>query len=171
MKYVLPKILDFKKIIEPKVSVTRSFGSAIYKEFNMKNLSLSPTRSPGVSQVCLSDGYSQRIIGSYNEASKTFTAFRSEAKHLFKNTNSLGINEAVLNELPVRWVEILYTGSSGRVQSLITSKDFLMRFGTRAAYASTGYEAQVFLKLDAFGMDRAIRYQSEINSQQSFRFA
>ena len=142
-----------------------------YKNNFQKAIELRNTKQDGVYQVCLIDGYSQRIIGSYNEASKTFTAFRSEAKHLFKNTNSLGINEAVLNELPIRWIEILYTDASGRLQSLKTSKEYILKFGTRAAFASTGYEAQVFLKLDAFSMEKALRYQSEINSQQSFRFA
>jgi hypothetical protein len=133
----------------------------------MKSLTLSPTSKPGVSQVCLSDGFSHKTIGSYNEASKTFTAHRNEAKHLHRNTNSLAINEAVLNELPIRWIEISYTDSSGRVQRLATSKDYILTHGKEAAYGKTGFEKQIFLPLPEWSMEKAIRFEKQRNAQLS----
>jgi hypothetical protein len=133
----------------------------------MKNLSLTAAKSPGVSQVCLSDEFSQKVIGSYNEASKTFTAHRKEAKHLYRNTNSLAISETVLNELPIRWIEILYTDSSGRVHRLATSKEYLLKFGKRAAFRETGFEPQIFLELSKWNLQDALRYEMQIHSQGS----
>jgi hypothetical protein len=133
----------------------------------MKTLKLSPTNKPGLSQVCLSDGFSQKIIGSYNEASKTFTANRKEAKHLHRNTNSLAINEAVLNELPVHWIEILFTDSSGRLHRLATSREYLLKFGKRAAFRETGFEPQRFLELSKWNLQAAQRYEMQLHSQGS----
>lgn len=134
----------------------------------MKSLTLSPTKSPGVYSVMLSDGYQSKCIGRFFEVSGTFTTRRCEKRHLFRNTKSLAICEAVLNELPgLKLIEIIFTHNNGKVQSLKTSKDYLLRFGKRAAFASTGFEAQVFLNISAFSMSKALRYQSEINSQLS----
>jgi len=133
----------------------------------MKTLTLSPTKSPSIYSVALSDGYSVKIIGKYLEASKTFSCFRNEKKHLYRSSGSLAINEQLLSELPIRWIEILYTDASGRVHRLATSKEYLLRFGKRAAFASTAFEPQIFLNISEFSMERAIRYSQELNSQPS----
>lgn len=133
----------------------------------MKNISLEPTNKPGVYSVQLADGFSKKIIGKFNKSNCTFTAQRSEKKHLFRNTNSLAICETVLNELPVRWIEILYTDLSGRLHRLATSKEYLIAHGKRAAFKETNWEGQYFLELSKWNLQAAQRYHNEINSQPS----
>ena len=101
-----------------------------------KNIELIPTRRPDEFQVRLNTPLKPCFIGRFNKASGTFTAFRSEKKHLHRSSCSLAINEQLLSELPsLRWIEILYTDSSGRVQRLATSREYLLKFGKRAAFA------------------------------------
>ena len=133
-----------------------------------KSLTLSPTKKPQILNVMLSDGFSQKCIGTFNEASKIFSCFRTEKRHLHvKSGGCLAINLDVLEKLNPKIIEIIYQDATGRKRELKTSKIFLERFGTRVAYASTGYEAQVFLKLDAFGMEKAIHFEQQLRSQPS----
>ena len=130
-----------------------------------KSLTLSPTKSPSIYSVALSDGYSVKIIGKYLEASKTFSCFRNEKKHLHRSSGSLAINEMVLELTGLRWIEILYTDASGRLRELKTSREFILRFGTVAAYQQTNFEKQIFLPLNLWGLENAIKYEQQINSQ------
>ncbi|MDI6804876.1 MAG: hypothetical protein QME58_13735 [Bacteroidota bacterium] len=133
----------------------------------MKFLTFKPTNKLGISNVILSDGFCSKIIGSYNSANQTFFCFRTEKRHLHRSSGSLAINEMVLEIPGLRWLEIAYTDSSGRVQSLKTSKDFLLKFGKKSAFKSTDYEAQIFLPLQLWGLQAAIRFEQQLSSQQS----
>ena len=139
-----------------------------YKNNFQKAIELIAAREKGVFQVMLSDGFSQKCIGRFNEASGTFTTFRSEAKHLHKKSNCLAVNEQLLSELPgLRWVSIIYEDAAGRKRELKTSREYLLSHGRKAAYQQTGFEQQVFLPLSEWSMERAIRYSQELNSQPS----
>jgi hypothetical protein len=133
----------------------------------MKSLTLSPTKSPGVFSIMLSDGFSQKVIGQYNEANCTFTTRRNEARHLHLKSGSLAVNKMVLEIPGLKWIEIIFTHNDGKVQSLKTSKDYLLAHGTKVAYAATSYESQYFLPKNLFSLELAQRYESEINSQPS----
>lgn len=136
----------------------------------MKNLSLSPTNKPGVYRVCLSDGFSQKIIGTFNEASKIFSCYRIEGKHLHRQSGSLAVNLQVLNELNPSWIEIVYESSAGK-RKLQISKNYLIHFGRQHAFRETNFEPQIFLELERWNLTDAIRYEQQLSSQQSFRFA
>ncbi|MDP2207304.1 MAG: hypothetical protein Q8K98_00850 [Bacteroidota bacterium] len=133
----------------------------------MKDISLTPTNKPGVFQVMLSDGWTVKQIGTWNEANCTFITQRNEKKHLHLKSGSLAVNEMVL-ELPgLRWVCIMYEDASGGKRELKTSREYILKFGKRAAFASTSYEPQLFLELSQWSMERAVRFEKQLNSQQS----
>lgn len=137
-----------------------------YKNNFQKAIVLNPTREPGVFSVCLSDGYSVKIIGTYNSANCTFTTFRTEKKHLHRSSGSLAINLQLFSELPnLKWICIIYENAAGKKTELRISKNYLLATGRKSAFKATDYEVQIFLPLQLWGLEHCRRFEMQRDSQ------
>ncbi len=123
-------------------------------------ISLAPTSITSIFDVLLRLPFQDKVIGQLDFRSDcTFLAKRNQ-KHLYRKSNSLGMNLELLERFPVHWVVIIYCG-----EKLVTSKDYLLHFGRIHSFEKTGFEKQVFLPLDQWGVEKAMKYEQSIQSQ------
>lgn len=127
-----------------------------------KSLDLIKSKHPHISNVRLTLPHQKRFIGKLDEAGEgTFFTKRNE-KHLFRKTNSLGINlDLLMNEnLKFRWIHIDYCG-----KQLLTSRLYFLQYGKIFNFQKAGFEKQVFLSLDEFGYAKAKKYEDSLGNQ------
>lgn len=137
-----------------------------YEIFSQKAIELVESKQAGVFSVCLSDGFSQKIIGTYNSANCTFTTFRTEKKHLHRSSGSLAINLQLFSELPnLKWICIIYENAAGKKTELRISKNYLLATGRKSAFKATDYEVQIFLPLQLWGLEHCRRFEMQRDSQ------
>jgi hypothetical protein len=112
--------------------------------------------------VKLSLDFQTRFIGTLDTSSEgKFLTDRKE-KHLFRKTNSLGLNEELLtsSELNYKWIVIEFEG-----KRLVTTRMFFLTHSK--VFAFDGFEKQYFLPLDEFGIDKAEQYEKSLCIQFS----
>jgi hypothetical protein len=109
---------------------------------------LQPTATNSFS-VFLKLPFQTRLIGIIKD--NTFICKRKE-EHIFKKTNSFGINLELLKNwnIPFKWIKI-YT-DSGR--QFITTREHFLSNGKIFQFKNLGFEPQIFLSLDQFGLDK-----------------
>lgn len=125
-----------------------------------ENLELLPTKYLHLFRVKLNLGFETRYIGTLDRSGEGKFLTDRKRKHLFRKTNSLGLNEELLtsNELQFRWVIINFEG-----KKMITSR---MYFTTHSqVFTFRGFERQYFLPLNLFGIDKAEEYEKSISKQ------
>ena len=126
------------------------------------SLDLIKSKYPHISTVRINLQHQTRYIGKLDEAGEgTFSTKRNE-KHLFRKTNSLGINlDLLMNEnLKFKWIHIDYCG-----KQLITSRLYFLQYGKVFNFEKAGFEKQVFLSLDEFGYAKAKKYEDSLCKQ------
>lgn len=124
---------------------------------NTKLLELIPTKYPSVFKVQLNLEMQTRYIGKVDTAGDgTFLTAR-KPKHLFKKTNSLGINYSLLTDetISFRWIVIDYEG-----HKLVTSRLYMLTHGKCFKFGSQGFELQCFLPVDEFGLNKAREFEA-----------
>lgn len=103
-----------------------------------------------------------KVIGGINHSGEgTFQTSR-DSKHLYRNLNSIGINQQLLfdeENFPFKWILIKYCG-----KPLVTSRKFFQRYGI--FYQSSGFEPQFLLSLDLFGIEKARKFEQELSDRQ-----
>ncbi len=123
-------------------------------------LELLATKYPSVFQVKLNLDMQTRYIGKLDTSGEGKFLTERKLKHLFRKTNSLGLNEELLNspDIHFKYITIDFEGqklSTTRMYFLTHSKPFTFN----------GFEKQYFLPLDEFGLDRAKQYEDSLNIQ------
>lgn len=111
---------------------------------------------PYIYQVELDLPMQKRFIGQLDFAGEgTFTTKRKE-KHLFRKTNSLGLNYALLNnsQINFKWIVIDFEGSK-----LVTTREYFKIHGKHFQFTNKAFELQVFLPIEEFGVNRAREFE------------
>lgn len=108
-------------------------------------------------------------IGKFDLIKQEFTSTpRTKDKHLHRSYNALGFNIELLELNKLHLLTIPY--NDGITTYLMqTTKAFIKRFGIKHQFYKAGYEKQIFLPLDKFGLERALELENElINQKQLF---
>lgn len=117
-------------------------------------LSLRPTRRRDIYKVIL-DLPSKRVrVGEIDSAGEGCFRCKRKREHLHRKFNAWGINAEVLSRWSFRWVSITCDGVEYK-----TTRTFLQQFGK--AYTFSGYEKQLFLPLELWGIDVVKDYEKK----------
>lgn len=122
-----------------------------------KLIELIPTKYHSVYNIQLNLEEQTRYIGKVDIASEgTFLTVR-KLKHLFRKTNSLGINRTLLvdESIPFKWIVIDFEG-----RKLVTSRIYFLTFGKCFQFGNKGFELQCFLPLELFGVEKARAFEA-----------
>jgi hypothetical protein len=126
-----------------------------------QRIELFPSKSPHVSSVGLKLDHQTLYIGKLDKAGDgTFISNKRTEDHLFKRLNALGINKELCDRFTFRWIVVPYCG-----RKLWTSRPFILRHGKTLTFRKAGFEAQLFLPLDEWGIDTARAFESGIGQQ------
>lgn len=130
----------------------------------MNQIILVPTKQHNIFNVKLNLPFQSRFIGRLDVTGQgTFTTSR-KPEHLFRKNNSLGINYSLLtdNNIFFKWIVIQFEN-----HSLVTSRDYFLKFGKCFKFQNSGSELQVFLPLSEFGIEKARYYEAKRLIQQN----
>ncbi len=125
-----------------------------------KLVELFPTKFSHLFKVKLNLDFQTRYIGTLDISGQgTFFTERKE-KHIFRRTNSVGLNGELLNssDIQFKYITIDYNGqklSTTRMYFLTHSKCFTFK----------NFERQYFLPLNEFGLNKANEYEHSLNEQ------
>lgn len=114
----------------------------------------------------------RRYIGKIDTGGDGGTFFtKRKQKHVFRKTNSLGINYALLNNpnIKFKWIVIDFEG-----RKLVTSRLYFNTYGKPFQFSKKDFELQVFLPIDEFGIEKARAFEKALGIQTemfSERFA
>ncbi len=127
-----------------------------------KNLVPIPTKHPHIFKVQLKLEFQTRYIGTLDTSGEGKFLTDRKAKHLFKKTNSLGLNETLLTspEIDFKWIVINYEG-----KRLITTRLYFVTHSK--VFVFSGFEKQYFLSLELFGLDKAEDFEKSVCKQFS----
>ena len=125
---------------------------------NKKLLELIPTKYPSVFNVSLDLEHQRRSIGKIDFAGEgTFTTLRNE-RHLFRKTNSLGINYHLLadEKIPFKWIVIDYCG-----RKLISTRNYFLKKGKAFQFSKKGFELQIFVPINELNIHTAREFEAK----------
>ena len=125
-----------------------------------KKLELVPTKHPYLFRVKVNLDFESRFIGSLDTSGEGKFITNRKVKHLFRKTNSLGLNEELLNAPEIKFSLIVIDFEGKR---LITTRKYFLTHAN--VFIFSGFEKQYFLPLDEFGIDKAEHYEKSINKQ------
>lgn len=149
-----------------KDSDMQNYNNTFKKESQLK--AAKRKNQPYVHDIVLGSQTERKFIGTVDLAGEgTFTSKRAENKHLFKKLNAIGLNHRLLttDKISFKWIVINYQTSEGRLEKLVTSRNFWKKYGQTFQFSNKGYELQSFLSLNQFGIEKARQYEKELNSQ------
>lgn len=129
---------------------------------NNKIIELVPTKFPSVFQVRLNLEMQTRFIGKIDIAGDGKFLTTRKKKHLFRKTNSLGINYQLLKDetIPFKQIIIDFEGDK-----LITSRLYFLTHSKIYTFNKAGFETQAFMSLDLFGIQKAKDFESKLKIQ------
>ena len=122
-----------------------------------KLIELIPTKYHSVYNIQLNLEAQTRYIGKLDTAGEgTFTTTRKE-NHLFRKTQSLGINYDFLADKSVKykWIVISYCG-----KQLISTRDYFLKKGRAFQFNQKGFELQIFVPVDEMNIRTAREFDS-----------
>ena len=125
-----------------------------------KFLELLPTKHSHLFRVKLNLEFQSRYIGTLDASGEGKFLTERKEKHLFRKTNSLGLNETLLTspEIDFKFIIISYNG-----KKLITTRIYFVTHSR--VFIFKGFEKQYFLPLDEFGIDKAEEYENSLSKQ------
>ena len=127
---------------------------------NSLSLVLIQTKHPHIFNIRLNLPYQARYIGKLDTAGEGTFSTKRKDKHLFRKTNSLGINlDLLTNEnLKFKWISIDFNK-----KKLTTSRTYYLTHSNIFNFA--GFEKQSFLCLDEFGYEKAKKFEDSLGKQ------
>ncbi len=129
-----------------------------------KQIVLISTKHSHVFNVQLNLEHQTRYIGKIDISGEgTFLTNRNE-KHLFRKTNSFGVNYALLTDesIPFKWIVISYNG-----QKLISARSYFLKKGKAFQFTNRNFELQLFVSLDELNRKIAEQFENSIGHQES----
>lgn len=131
-------------------------------KFNQQ-ITLIATKYPHIFTVQLNLGFQIRYIGKIDTAGEgTFIINRNE-KHLFRKTNSLGINYSLLADESIKFKNILinYQG-----KKLYSTREYFLKKGKAYQFSNKGFELQIFVPIDELNLQTVKRFEQSFLIQE-----
>jgi hypothetical protein len=129
-----------------------------------ERIQLFPTKSPYIFSVGLKLDHQTRYIGKLDRAGEgTFLSNKRTERHLFRKVGGLGINKELCERFNFRWILVPYCG-----RNLWTSRLFILHHGKTFAFGKAGFEAQLFLPLSEWSVERARAFEGSLGRQGDF---
>lgn len=126
------------------------------------NIHLTPTKRQGIYYIELHLPHQTRYIGYLN--TKIGERFKKVKKtNLFEKQNGLAdALELYTNNIkfPFKTVKFVLDGKTYE-----TTREYFLKFGQ--IFQFTGFEKQIFLPLEKWGLPQAIKYERSIGVQES----
>jgi len=109
-----------------------------------KNLDLIPTRFPSVFNIRLSLEHETRWIAKIDLSGGGTLMIKRTAKHLFRRTNSLGVNYQMLADerIKYKWIVFDFCG-----RKYISTREYFLKKGKVFQFPKKGFELQIFVPL------------------------
>ncbi|MBK7105809.1 MAG: hypothetical protein IPH62_11050 [Ignavibacteriae bacterium] len=125
-------------------------------------IELLNTKYPQQKKVKLNLDMQSRYIGFLDTSKSTFITTRKKT-HLFRRTNSIGLNANLLTskDIQFEWIRIDFEG-----KILETSREYFLKKGKLFSFKNKGFEQQAFLPIDEFGRQKASELKNERCIQQ-----
>jgi len=105
-----------------------------------------------------------RRLGSIHVEGRTFKSNRKKS-HILKSGNAICLNENLLTSDRFDWITIYVSGHPA--SPFVTSVDYFLAHGSRVCYTSAGFEVQISLPLDKWGIHKARQFHAEKLSQRN----
>jgi hypothetical protein len=129
-----------------------------------QQIALIATKHSHIFTVQLNLGFQTRYIGKIDTAGEgTFIISRSE-KHLFRKTNSLGINYSLLTDESIRFKDILITYKG---KKLYSTRNYFLKKGKAFQFSNKGFELQIFVPLDELNLQTVKRFEQTFLIQEN----
>jgi hypothetical protein len=125
-------------------------------------LELLPTKHSHLFKVKLNLEFQTRFIGILDTSGEGKFLTTRKGKHLFRKTNSLGLNEELLSspDIHFKYITIDFEGTI-----LNTTR---MYFKTHSKlFTFSQFEKQYFLPLQEFGLNKTKEYEYSLGTQLS----
>lgn len=136
----------------------------MYKDSNL--LDKIPTRTPRAYRIRLNTSFRPLFIGRLDEnGAGRFVTQKKVEKHFHRNSHGVALNAALLSnpEYRFKWIEVDLINEDGRIEKLVTSREYFLAFGKPFCYK--GYEPQISLEHSLWGRDKVKRWERSRNSQ------
>jgi hypothetical protein len=126
-------------------------------------IELLPTKHSGLFIVKLRLEHQTRYIGKIDIAGDGTLITTRKEKHLFKKTNSLGINYELLidSKIKFKWIIISYNK-----QKLISTRNYFLKKGKPFQFSNKGFELQIFVPIDELNVNIAQQFEQSLGVQQ-----
>lgn len=128
-----------------------------------KQIALIATKHPHVFNVKLNLEHQSRFIGVVDISHEGTFLTTKTLKHLFRKTNSLGINYSLLSDdnIKFKWIVISYNG-----QKLISTRNYFLKKGKAYQFSNKGYELQIFVPIDELNLQTVKRFEQSFVIQE-----
>lgn len=123
---------------------------------------LIQTKSSHIFQVKLNLQNQTRYIGTLNSIGDGIFFTSRNSRHLFRKTNSLGLNYSLLSSesIKFKWIVIYYNG-----KKLISSRNYFLKKGKAFQFSKKGFELQQFVPVDELNL-KTVRFFESSTSYQ-----
>jgi len=131
---------------------------------NKQQIRLIPTRHPHVFNVQLNLEHQTRYIGQLNLSGEgTYLTTRKD-KHLFRKTQSLGINYALLSneEIKFKRISISFNG-----KKLCSTREYFLKKGKAFQFSNKSFDLQIFVPIDELNINAVKRFEQTTGRQES----
>lgn len=106
---------------------------------------------------------SKRNIGTISADGTTYTKTIIPTLHIHRKTKSVGFNYELLRDGNFSWVIVKADG----YQNLVTSRRYILQHGFFLYFKHEGFEKQIFLPIDEFGLNIAREFEKQLNKKTS----
>ena len=137
------------------------------QEVSCSIIELAESLKENLLEVKLHLEFETRHIGVICTSSSGTFFCKRNTSHLFRKQNALGINKELLSSpsIKFKWIVIEFAG-----QRLVTSRKYFLAKGKQFQFGKKGFELQVFLPLDEFGIEKAREFDRNNGEQSSLNF-
>lgn len=123
----------------------------------MENFKLVPTENESVFGVSVALPFQTRFIGTIDISGDGTFSTKRTVKHIFRKTQSLGINYSLLmsQKIKFRWIVIYLDGVP-----LVTSREYFISNSKCFQFGKKGFELQAFLPIALFGRKKVDEFEN-----------
>ncbi len=129
---------------------------------NNKSLELVKSNSQYIYSVKLNLEQQTRYIAKLNTVGDGTILIKRTAKHLFRKTNSLGVNYQLLADerIHYKWIIFDYCG-----KQYTSTREYFLNKGQAFQFSKKGFELQIFVPLDELNIEAVKKFELSKPSQ------
>jgi hypothetical protein len=129
-----------------------------------QQIALIQTKHSNLFTVQLKLEHQTRYIGKIDTAGDGTLITSRKEKHLFRKTNSLGINYSLLldENIKFKWIVISYNG-----QKLISTRNYFLKKGKTFQFSNKGFELQIFVPLAELNLQTVKSFEQSFGVQEN----